>query len=72
MCGAIDHFVTVAVMTPYSEGINISKVLIVEEILGIDEVVVENEVWKAMRNKPGMTRITAKNLPDQISIVPSE
>ena len=62
--------VGLVVVTPDPEGIKVAQMLMVEEqILGVEEVTVEMEDRK--KQNLWLTEITAKNLPDRLSIVPS-
>jgi len=74
----VPGLVSVVAVTPDPEGIKVAKVLMgEEEILGVDEVTVEEDVVVVVvvegRKKQTLwlTGITANNLPGQFSIVPS-
>lgn len=70
----VPGFVSVAVVTSDREAIKVAKVLLVEEeILGVAEVAVEEDVVVEGHKKQTLllTEITVKNLPDRFSIVPS-
>ena len=71
----VPELVSVVVVAPHPEGIKVAKVLMMEEeILGVDEVTVEEDMVVVMEGRKkqtlGLTGITAKNLPDRF-IVPS-
>ena len=72
----VPELVSVVVVAPDAEGIKVAKVLLVqEEILGEDEVPIEEDVVVVVEGRKKqtlwLTEITMKNLPDRFSIVPS-
>ena len=68
--------VSVLVVTPDPGGIKVAQVLMVEEeILEVEEVTLEEDVVLVVEDRKKqtlwLTEITAKNLPDRFSLVPS-
>ena len=72
----VPELVSVVVVAVDPEGIKVAEVLMVEEeILGVDEVTVEEDVVMVVGGRKKqtlwLTGVTVKSLPDWFSIVPS-